>query len=103
MAYKAKYIKMLFYVAPFAGAWIEISHGNLSSFAISVAPFAGAWIEIYLHWMVCLISCHRSPRGSKESLNKICVISKMQSVYLICYERVKGEEEEILSNFRKQE
>ena len=33
-------------VAPFAGAWIEISSNPKSSTVICVAPFAGAWIEI---------------------------------------------------------
>ena len=33
-------------VAPFAGAWIEITHSFRRSTAKSVAPFAGAWIEI---------------------------------------------------------
>ena len=33
-------------VAPFAGAWIEISLRRVSSACSAVAPFAGAWIEI---------------------------------------------------------
>ena len=33
-------------VAPFAGAWIEITVKKTSSFKSYVAPFAGAWIEI---------------------------------------------------------
>ena len=34
------------YVAPYAGAWIEIfSHPN-SPYNLTVAPYAGAWIEI---------------------------------------------------------
>ena len=33
-------------VAPFAGAWIEILKHLLTSLLIHVAPFAGAWIEI---------------------------------------------------------
>ena len=35
-------------VAPFAGAWIEISLEDLSDEVKNVAPFAGAWIEIHL-------------------------------------------------------
>ena len=35
------------YVAPFAGAWIEISAKNKQKNRIKVAPFAGAWIEIF--------------------------------------------------------
>ena len=37
-----------FAVAPFAGAWIEISEHQNGYSEISVAPFAGAWIEIGL-------------------------------------------------------
>ena len=33
-------------VAPFAGAWIEISFLPRAVQAVGVAPFAGAWIEI---------------------------------------------------------
>ena len=33
-------------VAPFAGAWIEMSYSLGESLVIVVAPFAGAWIEI---------------------------------------------------------
>ena len=33
-------------VAPFAGAWIEISNGHWLVVGTTVAPFAGAWIEI---------------------------------------------------------
>ena len=33
-------------VAPFAGAWIEIGVLRVNYIAESVAPFAGAWIEI---------------------------------------------------------
>ena len=33
-------------VAPFAGAWIEITLTASASKRLLVAPFAGAWIEI---------------------------------------------------------
>ena len=33
-------------VAPFAGAWIEITIGAAVKIKVIVAPFAGAWIEI---------------------------------------------------------
>ena len=36
----------LVWVAPFAGAWIEINRLLVVSYAGEVAPFAGAWIEI---------------------------------------------------------
>ena len=34
------------YVAPFAGAWIEIKVDGYGDKKLDVAPFAGAWIEI---------------------------------------------------------
>ena len=34
------------YVAPFAGAWIEMALSLPISRSNAVAPFAGAWIEI---------------------------------------------------------
>ena len=34
-------------VAPFAGAWIEITKEKREAAASEVAPFAGAWIEIF--------------------------------------------------------
>ena len=34
-------------VAPFTGAWIEMSKGTVPTTAIAkVAPFTGAWIEM---------------------------------------------------------
>ena len=33
-------------VAPFTGAWIEISEYLRNRYRLSVAPFTGAWIEI---------------------------------------------------------
>ena len=35
-------------VAPFAGAWIEITKSVVIRHMVRVAPFAGAWIEIIL-------------------------------------------------------
>ena len=35
------------YVAPLAGAWIEILLDSNGRLVESVAPLAGAWIEIY--------------------------------------------------------
>ena len=35
-------------VAPFTGAWIEITGPWKSSTAAAVAPFTGAWIEIFV-------------------------------------------------------
>ena len=34
-------------VAPFAGAWIEITSNVCADALSNVAPFAGAWIEIW--------------------------------------------------------
>jgi len=36
------------YVAPRAGAWIEIPYNQSHSLSEPVAPRAGAWIEIWL-------------------------------------------------------
>ena len=35
-------------VAPFTGAWIEISQGSGTALRPRVAPFTGAWIDIDL-------------------------------------------------------
>ena len=53
---------MIFAVAPFAGAWIEILIGAFIFFIPVVAPFAGAWIEI--EWCRCR---HRGGAGSLPS------------------------------------
>ena len=38
----------IFYVAPFAGAWIEIiATAFTNAWNVNVAPFAGAWIEMH--------------------------------------------------------
>ena len=34
------------YVAPYTGAWIEITWLHLSPYLSHVAPYTGAWIEI---------------------------------------------------------
>ena len=36
----------MFAVAPFAGAWIEITDQYYNPIGAIVAPFAGAWIEM---------------------------------------------------------
>ena len=44
----AKTIKAYWVVAPFTGAWIEILNIlNMGQVNNTVAPFTGAWIEIY--------------------------------------------------------
>ena len=56
-----------FLVAPFAGAWIEISR-SLFWFQgrFLVAPFAGAWIEILHSSQLSWLSHGRSLRGSVD-------------------------------------
>ena len=44
------------YVAPLAGAWIEILGLYLYSKILTVAPLAGAWIEMIYREMVSLSS-----------------------------------------------
>ena len=39
--------RVIMLVAPFTGAWIEISKKTSFQGAASVAPFTGAWIEIF--------------------------------------------------------
>ena len=48
-------------VAPFAGAWIEISTRSSPRSACSVAPFAGAWIEITLNQRLCRLESPVAP------------------------------------------
>ena len=54
------------YVAPFAGAWIEIEIESFEAAATIVAPFAGAWIEILALNMIWHSSISRSLRGSVD-------------------------------------
>ena len=35
-------------VAPYAGAWIEISYCGVAKSDAPVAPYAGAWIEMHI-------------------------------------------------------
>ena len=44
------------FVAPFAGAWIEMYNGVLVADSLEVAPFAGAWIEIAWLWRMPVTS-----------------------------------------------
>ncbi len=54
------------FVAPFAGAWIEISAPSCASALFTVAPFAGAWIEIFISCEFSFIQSGRSLRGSVD-------------------------------------
>jgi hypothetical protein len=54
-------------VAPYAGAWIEISYVSTAMTEIfSVAPYAGAWIEISGSIICGIPSGRRSLRGSVD-------------------------------------
>ena len=53
-------------VAPFVGAWIEISKFLKPSPARTVAPFVGAWIEIELQTSACPHSRRRSVHRSVD-------------------------------------
>ena len=53
-------------VAPLAGAWIEIIQGYQEEGKADVAPLAGAWIEILSNDTHIYIYEGRSPRGSVD-------------------------------------
>ena len=53
-------------VAPFAGAWIEISDSYPNAGVQDVAPFAGAWIEIGDTLVADMVPVSRSLRGSVD-------------------------------------
>ena len=55
-----------FTVAPFAGAWIEISPSLTLYGDVVVAPFAGAWIEIVEEAAELMRASRRSLRGSVD-------------------------------------
>ena len=58
---------MIFAVAPFAGAWIEIRNDKDICNGSNVAPFAGAWIEMTSEdWLRCTMrSLPSRERGLK--------------------------------------
>jgi len=51
------------YVAPFTGAWIEIDLDFGGRQSCPVAPFTGAWIEIYYNWSWTGIRIRRTLHG----------------------------------------
>ena len=53
-------------VAPFAGAWIEISRKDFVSGSRFVAPFAGAWIEILM--IICFDPAKKSLPSRERGL-----------------------------------
>ena len=58
-------------VAPFTGAWIEIPYILLSFPGTDVAPFTGAWIEISISFTE---SAYKSSLPSRERGLKFCGI-----------------------------
>ena len=61
-------VRMVMYdaVAPLAGAWIEIKGIKDLPRRVPVAPLAGAWIEMFSKNRTYLPSQGRSPRGSVD-------------------------------------
>ena len=53
-------------VAPFVGAWIEITICNPDPENAFVAPFVGAWIEMDYAWSKIKGADGRSLRGSVD-------------------------------------
>ena len=45
-------LSVMIYVAPHAGAWIEIFEDTCSADPRGVAPHAGAWIEMFKLWIL---------------------------------------------------
>ena len=62
-------------VAPFTGAWIEISNPGDMAKGGNVAPFTGAWIEIRISRIRCRskVSLPSRERGLKSHPPMICV------------------------------
>ena len=61
-----KRYRILTTVAPFAGAWIEMERMTLYAKRPAVAPFAGAWIEMPELIAKNLLGEGRSLRGSVD-------------------------------------
>ena len=55
-----------FIVAPYLGAWIEISSTGNSSQVMTVAPYLGAWIEIAYFTARAAIVSSRSLLGGVD-------------------------------------
>ena len=51
-------------VAPYTGAWIEITVLDFESLSVNVAPYTGAWIEIAFSSIFISSSDSRSLHGS---------------------------------------
>ena len=65
-------------VAPFVGAWIEITTSTSQRKNIKVAPFVGAWIEILvmMPWQRIIQSLRSSERGLKFAIVGLCADSE---------------------------
>ena len=63
------------HVAPFAGAWIEIKSVFTISSADPVAPFAGAWIEIIMLWNISAKALVAPFAGAWIEISKMLEIS----------------------------
>ena len=50
-------------VAPYAGAWIEITEPVPDVYTVFVAPYAGAWIEINFAILNFPLTAGRTLRG----------------------------------------
>ena len=73
------FLKFTNIVAPFAGAWIEISIANSHTIKIRVAPFAGAWIEILIVNAIITASLMSLPSRERG----------LKSKWHICMRRLK--------------
>ncbi|WP_404351964.1 hypothetical protein [Caproicibacterium sp. XB2] len=54
------------FVAPYTGAWIEITTGDATINTANVAPYTGAWIEIYPRAIAPATIIGRSLHGSVD-------------------------------------
>ena len=62
--------KLILCVAPYTGAWIEMSNLSDITFNVNVAPYTGAWIEMSTYIPACTSSPMSHPtrvRGLKSS------------------------------------
>ena len=58
-------------VAPFAGAWIEMSLDVANYLGDTVAPFAGAWIEMHRNWFLCRVDSVAPFAGAWIEINSM--------------------------------
>ena len=92
----------LHHVAPFVGAWIEISEFRKVTFYNYVAPFVGAWIEIfYMRWLMMIKSNIIDDKTSKtifqERMNAESLTAKTDEQKRLSKERMS----KIINNRRR--